>query len=424
MCRPACPCRWQVLLCRACRGAAPGSRSTSRDPGAAPRACAVALAVARRLCDGPGPRGCCLARRTPPQPRRARAPPPPPLCVCPACPLPKHMYHKTGALIESLACPIPPWHDAALNAPNSSHRATPFRRRQAAHSRRAPLSTRVQSRWAKSHPLPTCTPPHTHTHGRSRTILLHNPPHPPTLPPPIHRSQATAASAWICRSPRAAPWRRSSPRSWASCSRCAPPRGWRVGRGFRGQGGPLVILPALRCPRRAACAAPACCADPLAPPPLSTHAHPGRPRGRGHGDLHLQPGGRALRRHRQGASCETFARLAVRRVLQAQPCTAPRHTHALLENSLAPPTTHPSPAPQVTPDRKCEIRVGGNAVVSGSTPALRDVWEETSFALERLQVGVGAALGGGWRRCATCGRRPALRSSASRCVAPRAPLAL
>jgi hypothetical protein len=43
---------------------------------------------------------------------------------------------------------------------------------------------------------------------------------------------------------------------------------------------------------------------------------------------------------------------------------------------------------KVTPDKKCEIRVAGAAAISGSTAALRDVWEETSFALERLQVGV------------------------------------
>eukprot|EP00877_Chromochloris_zofingiensis_P007400 jgi/Chrzof1/2913/Cz12g03220.t1 len=40
---------------------------------------------------------------------------------------------------------------------------------------------------------------------------------------------------------------------------------------------------------------------------------------------------------------------------------------------------------KVTPDKKCEIRVGAQAVVSGDVTALRDVWERTSFALERLQ---------------------------------------
>jgi hypothetical protein len=46
-----------------------------------------------------------------------------------------------------------------------------------------------------------------------------------------------------------------------------------------------------------------------------------------------------------------------------------------------------------TPDRRCEVRVGGKPAVAGGTAALRDVWEETSFALERLQVG-GVFAGG------------------------------
>jgi phosphoribosylformylglycinamidine synthase len=40
---------------------------------------------------------------------------------------------------------------------------------------------------------------------------------------------------------------------------------------------------------------------------------------------------------------------------------------------------------QVTSIPNCEIDVNGQQAVSGSTAALRDVWEETSFALERLQ---------------------------------------
>ena len=34
---------------------------------------------------------------------------------------------------------------------------------------------------------------------------------------------------------------------------------------------------------------------------------------------------------------------------------------------------------------ECEIKVGGQTVLKGNTAALRDVWEETSFVLERLQ---------------------------------------
>jgi phosphoribosylformylglycinamidine synthase len=41
---------------------------------------------------------------------------------------------------------------------------------------------------------------------------------------------------------------------------------------------------------------------------------------------------------------------------------------------------------KVLPEQIVELRVGGEAVLSGNTAALRDVWEETSFALERLQV--------------------------------------
>jgi hypothetical protein len=37
-------------------------------------------------------------------------------------------------------------------------------------------------------------------------------------------------------------------------------------------------------------------------------------------------------------------------------------------------------------DQTVELRVGGAAAVSGTTPALRDVWEATSFQLERLQA--------------------------------------
>jgi phosphoribosylformylglycinamidine synthase len=41
---------------------------------------------------------------------------------------------------------------------------------------------------------------------------------------------------------------------------------------------------------------------------------------------------------------------------------------------------------KVLPEQNVELRVGGEAVLSGNTAALRDVWEETSFALERLQA--------------------------------------
>lgn len=41
---------------------------------------------------------------------------------------------------------------------------------------------------------------------------------------------------------------------------------------------------------------------------------------------------------------------------------------------------------KVLPDLTVDIRVGGQAAVSGNTAALRDIWEETSFALERLQA--------------------------------------
>lgn len=41
---------------------------------------------------------------------------------------------------------------------------------------------------------------------------------------------------------------------------------------------------------------------------------------------------------------------------------------------------------KVVPDQTVDVRVGGAAAVSGNTAALRDVWEETSFALERLQA--------------------------------------
>ncbi len=40
----------------------------------------------------------------------------------------------------------------------------------------------------------------------------------------------------------------------------------------------------------------------------------------------------------------------------------------------------------MTTSGQCEISVNGQQVVSGGTAALRDVWEETSFALERLQA--------------------------------------
>jgi len=37
-------------------------------------------------------------------------------------------------------------------------------------------------------------------------------------------------------------------------------------------------------------------------------------------------------------------------------------------------------------DPLCEIRVGGQPAISGATPLLRDQWEATAFALERLQA--------------------------------------
>ena len=45
----------------------------------------------------------------------------------------------------------------------------------------------------------------------------------------------------------------------------------------------------------------------------------------------------------------------------------------------------PTPLAQVTSSAQCSISVNGQQVVSGGTAALRDIWEETSFALERLQ---------------------------------------
>lgn len=41
---------------------------------------------------------------------------------------------------------------------------------------------------------------------------------------------------------------------------------------------------------------------------------------------------------------------------------------------------------KVTPSQSVDIRVAGQTAVSGNTAALRDIWEETSFALERLQA--------------------------------------
>ncbi|WIA34688.1 hypothetical protein OEZ86_013001 [Tetradesmus obliquus] len=41
---------------------------------------------------------------------------------------------------------------------------------------------------------------------------------------------------------------------------------------------------------------------------------------------------------------------------------------------------------KVLPEQTVELHVGGEAVLGGNTTALRDVWEETSFALERLQA--------------------------------------
>lgn len=52
-----------------------------------------------------------------------------------------------------------------------------------------------------------------------------------------------------------------------------------------------------------------------------------------------------------------------------------------------PPFPHPPDTPpQTIPEQRIEVRVGGQPAISGTTPALRDVWEETSFALERLQA--------------------------------------
>jgi phosphoribosylformylglycinamidine synthase len=40
----------------------------------------------------------------------------------------------------------------------------------------------------------------------------------------------------------------------------------------------------------------------------------------------------------------------------------------------------------VLPEQTIDVKVAGQTAVSGNTAALRDVWEETSFALERLQA--------------------------------------
>eukprot|EP00775_Hariotina_reticulata_P008987 gene8987-9160_t len=41
---------------------------------------------------------------------------------------------------------------------------------------------------------------------------------------------------------------------------------------------------------------------------------------------------------------------------------------------------------KVLPEQTIDVKVAGQAAISGNTAALRDVWEETSFALERLQA--------------------------------------
>eukprot|EP00879_Flechtneria_rotunda_P005989 GHRR01006298.1.p1 GENE.GHRR01006298.1~~GHRR01006298.1.p1 ORF type:complete len:1281 (+),score=448.03 GHRR01006298.1:710-4552(+) len=41
---------------------------------------------------------------------------------------------------------------------------------------------------------------------------------------------------------------------------------------------------------------------------------------------------------------------------------------------------------KVLPEHRVEVSVGGQPVLSGNTAVLRDIWEETSFALERLQA--------------------------------------
>ena len=43
--------------------------------------------------------------------------------------------------------------------------------------------------------------------------------------------------------------------------------------------------------------------------------------------------------------------------------------------------------PQTTAAKEVSIGVGGQSQIKGATPELRDVWEETAFVLERLQVG-------------------------------------
>ena len=42
---------------------------------------------------------------------------------------------------------------------------------------------------------------------------------------------------------------------------------------------------------------------------------------------------------------------------------------------------------QTTAAKEVSISVGGQSQIKGATPELRDVWEETAFVLERLQVG-------------------------------------
>ena len=40
----------------------------------------------------------------------------------------------------------------------------------------------------------------------------------------------------------------------------------------------------------------------------------------------------------------------------------------------------------VTAKAEVSVKVAGAAALAGTTPALRDIWEETSFQLERKQV--------------------------------------
>lgn len=63
------------------------------------------------------------------------------------------------------------------------------------------------------------------------------------------------------------------------------------------------------------------------------------------------------------------------------------HVHflSLLSNPPPPRPALPS-CIQVSSGRSCSITVGGHPQISGDVGVLRDVWEETSFVLERMQA--------------------------------------